>query len=83
MLPAGVIPPNPQELLGRQEFSRLLQSYIGLAGGSLDPSQRADVLVELYELLGRAGEPGHAERLIAFHATLGNLLRGSRRTLIA
>jgi|GEM_PF-953064 len=62
---------------------RLLQSYIGLAGGSLDPSQRADVLVELYELLGRAGEPGHAERLIAFHATLGNLLRGSRRTLIA
>jgi len=62
---------------------RLLQSYIGLAGGSLDPSQRADVLVELYELLGRAGEPGHAERLIAFHATLGNLLRGGRRTLIA
>ena len=62
---------------------RLLQSYIGLAGGSLDPSQRADVLVELYELLGRASEPGHAERLIAFHATLGNLLRGNRRTLIA
>ena len=62
---------------------RLLQSYIGLAGGSLDPSQRADVLVELYELLGRASEPGHAERLIAFHATLGNLLRGGRRTLIA
>jgi protein-tyrosine kinase len=26
VLPAGVIPPNPQELLGRQEFSRLLQS---------------------------------------------------------
>lgn len=62
---------------------RLLQSYIGLAGGSLDPSQRADVLVELYELLGRAGEAGHAERLIAFHATLGNLLRGNRRALIA
>ena len=62
---------------------RLLQSYIGLAGGSLDPSQRADVLVELYELLGRASEPGHAERLIAFHATLGNLLRGNRRALIA
>jgi len=62
---------------------RLLQSYIGLAGGSLDPSQRADVLVELYELLGRASEPGHAERLIAFHATLGNLLHGGRRTLIA
>jgi protein-tyrosine kinase len=26
VLPAGTIPPNPQELLGRQEFSRLLQS---------------------------------------------------------
>ena len=26
VLPAGAIPPNPQELLGRQEFSRLLQS---------------------------------------------------------
>ncbi|WP_457280147.1 chain length determinant protein tyrosine kinase EpsG [Polaromonas sp. P5_D5] len=26
VLPAGVIPPNPQELLGRQEFSKLLQS---------------------------------------------------------
>jgi hypothetical protein len=62
---------------------RLLQSYIGLAGGSLDPSHRADALVELYELLGRASEPGHAERLIAFHASLGNLLRGNRCALIA
>ncbi|MDB5963543.1 MAG: epsG [Polaromonas sp.] len=26
VLPAGAIPPNPQELLGRQDFSRLLQS---------------------------------------------------------
>ena len=26
VLPAGAIPPNPQELLGRQEFSKLLQS---------------------------------------------------------
>lgn len=26
VLPAGTIPPNPQELLGRQEFSRLLKS---------------------------------------------------------
>ncbi len=56
---------------------RLLQSYIGLAGGSLDSPQRAEVLVELYELLAHAGEPGHAERLVAFHATLGNLLRGN------
>ena len=26
VLPAGTIPPNPQELLGRQDFSKLLQS---------------------------------------------------------
>jgi protein-tyrosine kinase len=26
VLPAGAIPPNPQELLGRQDFSKLLQS---------------------------------------------------------
>lgn len=26
VLPAGTLPPNPQELLGRQEFSKLLQS---------------------------------------------------------
>ncbi|MDO1529285.1 YdaS family helix-turn-helix protein [Fulvimonas sp. R45] len=62
---------------------RLLQSYIGLAGGSLDPPRRADVLVELYGLLARAGEPGHAERLVAFHTTLGDLLRGHHRALIA
>ncbi|HEV2540064.1 MAG TPA: helix-turn-helix domain-containing protein [Frateuria sp.] len=62
---------------------RLLQSYIRLAGGSLDSPQRAEVLSELYELLGRSGEPGHAERLIAFHATLGNFLRDHRRALIS
>jgi transcriptional regulator with XRE-family HTH domain len=62
---------------------RLLQSYIGLAGGSLDSPQRAEVLSQLYELLGRAGEPGHAERLITFHATLGNFLRDNRRALIS
>jgi hypothetical protein len=79
-LQAGTPAVDPRRLASAL---RLLQSYIGLAGGSLDPSQRADVLVELYELLGCAGEPGHAERLIAFHATLGDLLRGNRRALIA
>jgi hypothetical protein len=62
---------------------RLLQSYIRLAGGSLDSPQRAEVLSQLYELLGRAGEPGHADRLITFHAMLGNFLRDHRRALIS
>lgn len=86
---SGGIEANPQRrasaIDSRQLAAalRLLQSYIGLAGGSLDSPQRADVLAELYELLGRASESGHAERLIAFHATLGNLLRGNRRALIS
>lgn len=62
---------------------RLLQSYIGLIGGSLSSDQRANVLAELYELLGRASDPGHAERLIAFHATLSGLLHGNRHAMIA
>jgi hypothetical protein len=62
---------------------RLLQSYIGLLGGSLNPTQRADVLAELYDILSAADGPDHIDRLIAFHATLGNFLRGNRHALIA
>jgi len=62
---------------------RLLQSYVGLAGGSLDPAQRADATAELYELLAHAGEPGHADRLLAFHAALKEQLRSRRDALVA
>jgi hypothetical protein len=54
---------------------RLLQSYIGLLGGSLNPMQRADVLAELYDILGSAEEPGYIDRLIAFHANLSAQMR--------
>lgn len=62
---------------------RLLQSYIGLAGGSLDPTQRASTAAELYELLARASEPGHADRMLAFHAALKEQLRNRRDALVA
>jgi len=62
---------------------RLLQSYIGLFGGSLNPTQRADVLAELYDILCVTDGSDHIDRLIAFHATLGNSLRGNRHALIA
>jgi hypothetical protein len=57
---------------------RLLQSYIGLVGGSLDPNARADRLAELYDILGHAGSSTHASRLIDFHHTLGEQLRRDR-----
>ncbi len=54
---------------------RLLQSYIGLLGGSLNPLQRADALAELYDILAAADEPDHIDRLIAFHITLSGQVR--------
>ena len=57
---------------------RLLQSYIGLVGGSLDPNSRADRLAELYDILGHAGGSTHVSRLIDFHHTLGEQLRRDR-----
>ncbi|GAB3787550.1 helix-turn-helix domain-containing protein [Dyella agri] len=60
---------------------RVLQSYIGLVGGSLNPAQRADALAQIYHLLGHAGSPGHANRVIALHALLGGYFC-SRKALI-
>lgn len=57
---------------------RLLQSYIGLVGGSLDPNSRADRVAELYDILGHAGGSTHVGRLIDFHHTLGEQLRRDR-----
>lgn len=57
---------------------RLLQSYIGLVGGSLDPATRADLLAELYGILGRAQDSGHVDRLVVFHNTLCDQLRRHR-----
>ncbi|GGY35092.1 hypothetical protein GCM10008098_30400 [Rhodanobacter panaciterrae] len=56
---------------------RLLQSYVGLLGGSLNPMQRADVLAELYDILRSADEPGYIDRLIAFHSMLSGQMRRS------
>lgn len=57
---------------------RLLQSYIGLVGGSLDPNSRAARVAELYDILGHAGGSTHVSRLIDFHHTLGEQLRRNR-----
>jgi transcriptional regulator with XRE-family HTH domain len=60
---------------------RVLQSYIGLVGGSLSPMQRADALAQLYDVLGHADRPGHADRMVAFHSALGGYFC-SRKSLI-
>jgi hypothetical protein len=54
---------------------RLLQSYVGLLGGSLSTGQRADVLAQLYDILRSADEPGYIDRLIAFHSMLSGQMR--------
>lgn len=54
---------------------RLLQSYIGCLGGSLNTVNRANLLVELYEILAQVNEPEHVDRLIAFHVKLSSMLR--------
>lgn len=61
---------------------RLLQSYIGLVGGSLDPASRADLLAELYDILGHTDDTVRIDRLITFHHRLVDQLRRNR-TLIA
>lgn len=61
---------------------RLLQSYIGLVGGSLDTNSRADRVAELYDIFSHAGDASQSHRLISFHSTLSNQLRRNR-TLIA
>lgn len=57
---------------------RLLQSYIGLVGGSLAPATRADLLAELYDILGDVDDADRIDHLIAFHSTLSDQLRRNR-----
>ena len=59
---------------------RLLQSYVCMIGGSLDPEQRADAMAELYQLLGEFGSAQMADRVIAFHARLAAQLRRRQTT---
>jgi transcriptional regulator with XRE-family HTH domain len=61
---------------------RLLQSYIGLLGGSLDQATRADLLAELYGVLGHSPGAEQVDRLMTFHNKLNVNLR-SNRGLIA
>ena len=68
--PPGIDPPRLAATL------RLLQSYVCMVGGSLDPAQRADVMAELYQVLGELGDLRIVDQLMAFHTRLAAQLRG-------
>lgn len=57
---------------------RLMQSYMGLIGGSLEPGTRAARIAELYEILSHCGDTAHVGRLMNFHQTLRDQLRHDR-----
>jgi hypothetical protein len=53
-----------------------------MIGGSLDPTQRADIVAELYRLLGAFGNPQSVDDVIAFHARLAVQVRAGKAMLI-
>ena len=49
---------------------KLLQSDIEMAGSRFSPVRHADLVAEMYAILGRSGEPEYADRVIAFRRTV-------------
>lgn len=49
---------------------KLLQSDIELTGSRFSPVRHADLVAEMYSILGRSGEADYADRMIAFRHTL-------------
>lgn len=55
---------------------KLLSSQMELAGGHFELPRNADLLGELYEILGKSGEAAYADRVVAFHRRLSDVVRG-------
>ncbi|MEX1829717.1 helix-turn-helix transcriptional regulator [Luteibacter sp. CQ10] len=49
---------------------KLLQSDIEMTGSRFSPVRHADLVAEMYSILGRSGESDYADRMIAFRHTL-------------
>ena len=49
---------------------KLLQSDIEMAGSRFSPVRHADMVAEMYSILGRSGEADYADRMVAFRRTL-------------
>lgn len=49
---------------------KLLQSDIEMTGSRFSPVRHADLVAEMYSILGRSGEVDYADRMVAFRRTL-------------
>jgi hypothetical protein len=49
---------------------KLLQSDVEMTGSRFSPVRHADLVAEMYSILGRSGEADYADRMIAFRHTL-------------
>jgi DNA-binding phage protein len=63
----GVTPLDPSRLAAAM---KLLQSDIEMTGRRFSPVRHADLVAEMYSILGRSGEADYADRMIAFRHTL-------------
>ncbi|MGN6480205.1 helix-turn-helix domain-containing protein [Luteibacter sp.] len=64
---AAPAPLDPSRLAAAM---KLLQSDIELAGHRFSPVRHADLVAEMYAILGRSSEPEYADRVIAFRRTV-------------
>ena len=49
---------------------KLLQSDIEMTGSRFSPVRHADLVAEMYSILGRSGEQDYADRVVAFRRTV-------------
>jgi hypothetical protein len=64
---AAASPLDPSRLAAAM---KLLQSDIEMAGSRFSPVRHADLVAEMYAILGRSSEPEYADRVIAFRRTV-------------
>lgn len=63
---------NPLDASRLAAAMKLLQSDIEMTGSRFSPVRHADLVAEMYSILGRSGEADYADRMIAFRHTLMN-----------
>jgi len=56
---------------------KLLKSNVELAGGNFELPKNADLLSELYDILGQANEPVYTDMIVAFNHKVGERIRSN------
>jgi len=62
---------------------KLLQSDIEMTGSRFSPVRHADLVAEMYSILGRSGEDDYADRMIAFRHTLMSRIQNDQSAAAA